>query len=232
MALTDISVARATEREESPPAVPAADRRRGLYASAGKRALDLVVGVPLLLLALPMIGVLAILVLRYSGWPPFHVCERVGRGGRTFRMWKLRTMVPDAGAILDRWLVEDPEIGREFRVDFKLADDPRITSVGRWLRATSLDELPQLWNVVRGDISLVGPRPVVRDELARYGGRACELLSVRPGLTGRWQVSGRNAVGYPRRAEIELSYAESLSFREDVRILARSVLTPFRFDGR
>ena len=130
---------------------------------------------------------------------PIYGHERIGRGGRPFLCWKVRTMVPDAEARLEAILRADPVRADEWARDHKLRDDPRVTWLGRWLRLTSLDEVPQLWNVLRGEMSLVGPRPVTRPELARYGASARHYLAVRPGLTGMWQLDGRNALPYARR---------------------------------
>lgn len=205
--------------------------RRGFYARYGKRALDLALGVPLLLLASLVVLVLALLVLASSGWPPFYRARRVGRGGREFSMWKLRSMVRDADQALARWREENPSLAAEYAQNFKLKDDPRVTRLGRFLRRSSLDELPQLWNVVRGDMSLVGPRPIVAEELKFYRESAGEFLSLRPGMTGLWAVSGRNQVEYPQRTWFELSYCRGYSFLGDLRLLARTALVALRMNG-
>ena len=194
--------------------------QRSLYRRFGKRTVDALLGLTLLLLAAPIILVLALVVGATSGFPPFYAATRVGKDGRPFRMWKLRSMVKDADAVLQRWLDEGTQEGAAYAQDYKLRDDPRVTAVGRILRKTSLDELPQLWNVVRGDMSLVGPRPIVADELEMYGSERDLLLSVRPGVTGLWQVEGRNAIDYPQRAHVELDYVGRVSLLEDVRLLA------------
>jgi lipopolysaccharide/colanic/teichoic acid biosynthesis glycosyltransferase len=177
-----------------------------------KRGLDLVGAVL----------VLAIAVRVDSAGPALFTQQRVGRRGRTFRCYKLRTMCTDAEARLcaDRTLRESYVAnGYKLPVDC----DPRVTRFGRLLRATSLDELPQLWNVLRGDMSLVGPRPVVGAELSHYGAARDLLLSVRPGITGAWAVQGRSSVNYPERADIELAYARSWTVAEDLRILWRTI---------
>jgi lipopolysaccharide/colanic/teichoic acid biosynthesis glycosyltransferase len=174
----------------------------------------------LLALAAPLILVLALLVTATSGFSPFYAATRVGKDGLPFRMWKLRTMVKDADSRLRRWRDEQTQEAIEFDRSFKLRDDPRVTRLGRILRKTSLDELPQLLNVVRGEMSLVGPRPIVVDELCQYGIDQGSLLSVRPGVTGLWQVKGRNAIDYPERTRLELEYIDRLSLLEDVRLLA------------
>ena len=209
----------------------AREARPTLYVRFGKRALDLVIGVPLLVAALPAIVLLAAVVVATSGWPPFYRSRRVGRGGREFGMWKLRTMVRDAEAQIRSWRESDPSLLAEYSHNFKVRDDPRVTAFGRWLRRTSLDELPQLWNVVKGDMSLVGPRPIVADELRHYGREASTLLSVRPGITGMWQLNGRGRISYPERTLLELDCCQSLGLRRDLSMLVRTLTAPFRFDG-
>ncbi len=202
----------------------AADRLSGgLYARLGKRALDVAFGGALLLLALPAVVLLAACLLATSGWPPFYAARRVGKGGREFRRWKLRTMAHDADRRLAVWRSTHPELACAYEANFKLTADPRVTRLGRLLRRFSLDELPQLWNVVRGEMSLVGPRPVTAREVALYGARAPLLLAAAPGMTGRWQVSGRTGVTYPARIELELSYCDGVSLAGDLAILARTL---------
>jgi lipopolysaccharide/colanic/teichoic acid biosynthesis glycosyltransferase len=200
------------------------------YVRAGKRLLDLVIVVPLIVAVSPLVLILSLAVMAFSGWPAFYCSNRMGRDG-AFRMWKLRTMVRDADRILEQWKHARPDLAADYEQDFKLADDPRVTRLGRLLRRTSLDELPQLWNVLRGEMSLVGPRPINRIELAKYGERAPDLLSVRPGLTGRWQVTGRNSITYPERTSVELNYVRELSFAEDCRLLRRTIAALFRSEG-
>lgn len=189
------------------------------YARHSKRLLDLAIGIPLLIAGLPLVLILAVIVVATTGWPAFYRGERLGQGGVPFRIWKLRTMVRSAESHLDHWLQENPSLSDAYFQSFKLRDDPRITRVGAFLRKTSLDELPQLWNVVAGDMSLVGPRPIVRAELSHYGDSAAALLYVRPGLTGAWQVGGRNDIEYPERTWVELDYVATLSFLNDMQIL-------------
>ena len=202
------------------------------YRRYGKRALDLALGVPLLILAIPVIVLAALAVLVTSGWPVLYSAKRVGRDGRLFRMWKIRTMVRDAEEVLARWSEAHPELAAEYEAVYKLKEDPRITPLGRFLRASSLDELPQLWSVVVGTMSLVGPRPITEAEVRRYGEHAGTFLAFRPGVSGRWQlVEARNAVSYPDRIRMELEYCRSAGLRGDLRILVRTLAAPFRFDG-
>ena len=158
---------------------------------------------------------------------------RIGQDGRPFRIWKLRTMVPNADVLVEHWRQTGIQEGIIYFESYKLERDPRVTPIGRFLRKTSIDELPQLWNVLRGDMSLVGPRPIVADELEKYGDDRHVLLSTRPGLTGLWQVSGRNAVKYPERCELELGYVDNLSLKQDVFVLLKTVpVLLFRPNGR
>jgi lipopolysaccharide/colanic/teichoic acid biosynthesis glycosyltransferase len=199
-------------------AVASTDRLRRL----AKRALDVSVAALGLTLALPLVAVAALAIRLESAGSPFFGHQRVGRGGRRFFCWKLRTMSQDAEARLQ---VDAALMDAYQRNDFKLPDDrdPRVTRVGRLLRKSSIDEIPQLWNVLIGEMSLVGPRPLVPDELRHFQGHVLALLAARPGLTGAWAVSGRHSVGYPKRAEIELRYVRRLSIRQDLSILVRTV---------
>lgn len=187
-----------------------------------------------LLIALsPLIAGLAVAVLVTSGRPVFYGGVRMGKDGRPFRMWKLRTMVPNAEALIEYWKQKGTEEGIVYLQSYKLQRDPRITPLGRFLRKTSLDELPQLWNVLKGDMSIVGPRPIVEGELEeKYGEKRDVFLSVRPGITGLWQVSGRNQIDYPERANLELSYVLNLSALYDASILLRTVPVLLRLNGR
>ena len=194
-----------------------------LYGRFGKRAFDIIGSLVLLCLLAPVILVLAMAVAVTSGFPVFYAGVRMGKDGRPFKMWKLRTMVPDAEALIEYWKQKGTEEGLVYIQSYKLRKDPRITHMGQFLRKTSLDELPQLWNVLRGDMSLVGPRPIVEGELEKYGEDRHIFLSVRPGVTGLWQVSGRNDIDYPHRAYLELAYAWSLSWRKDAALLLRTV---------
>lgn len=182
------------------------------------------------LLALLMLVAFAPLFLyiayavRRTGPGVFFGHPRIGKNGRVFTCYKFRTMVPNAEAMLEKILEADPARRAEWEADFKLRRDPRITRIGRFLRKTSLDELPQLWNVVRGDMNLVGPRPIVSGELAKYGEHVRYYLDCKPGLTGLWQVSGRNDTSYARRVLLDSWYARNRSFRLDLSILLRTVL--------
>ncbi|MGR3497402.1 MAG: sugar transferase [Limimaricola soesokkakensis] len=192
------------------------------YNRFAKRLLDLVLVAILLVPLLPVIGTLYLLVRREGG-PGFFGHERVGRNGVTFKCWKIRTMVPDAEARLAALLASDPEARAEWERDHKLRDDPRVTRLGALLRKTSLDELPQIWNVLKGEMSLIGPRPVTEAELSRYGHQSWVYLSLRPGVTGLWQVSGRNDIAYDERVALDARYLERLSMPLDLKILFQTV---------
>lgn len=196
--------------------------RSGFYARHGKRVVD-VIGASVLLVAfLPLMIVIAAIMCLKRG-PLLFGHVRVGRGGAEFPCLKFRTMVVDAEERLQALLARDPVARRQWQVSRKLDDDPRITAAGRFLRRSSLDELPQLINVLRGEMSLVGPRPVTRAELERYGEAEASYLALRPGLTGLWQVSGRNDVSYASRVALDDSYARSFSFRGDLMLLFQTV---------
>lgn len=202
-----------------------------LYRRLGKRTLDAVVSVLLLATLLPLILILAALVVVEGGRPFFgHV--RVGREGQPFRCWKIRTMVPDAEERLARLLANDPVAAAEWARDQKLAQDPRVTPLGDFLRRSSLDELPQFWNVIKGEMSLVGPRPVTTAELERYGDGAEDYMRVRPGVTGPWQVSGRNEISYSERVRLDRDYVRGLSLAGDLRILLETVRVVIARTGR
>ena len=195
-----------------------------------KRAVDICGASTLLVVLFPLLITIAAVVMSDRGNAVFGH-PRVGRGGRTFKCLKYRSMVTNADEVLNKLLASDPQARDEWNRDFKLKNDIRITSVGRVLRKTSLDELPQLWNVLRGDMSLVGPRPVVQKEIARYGSDAGYYLSLRPGMTGLWQVSGRNNVDYATRVGLDVSYAMNRSFKLDFLILLRTFKVVFERDG-
>ncbi|MEY1557810.1 sugar transferase [Yoonia sp. R2331] len=200
---------------------PVRASRSSLYARHFKRPFDIALSIVLIPLIGPLVAVLWLLV-RCDGGSGFYGHPRVGRNGRMFRCWKLRSMVPQAEKCLAEYLVQNPDARAEWELSHKLKFDPRITWLGRILRKTSLDELPQIWNVLRGEMSFVGPRPVTNEELARYGSNAWAYGQATPGVTGLWQVSGRNAVTYQRRVALDVRYVENMSFAQDLRILAKT----------
>lgn len=170
-------------------------------------------------------------LVRKTGKQVFFGHERIGRGGKPFKCYKFRSMVPDAEKVLEELLRNDPAAREEWAREFKLKNDPRITSVGAFLRKTSLDELPQLWNVLKGEMSLVGPRPVVAEEIERYGQQAQHYMQARPGMTGLWQVSGRNDIDYDSRVYLDTWYVKNWSLWSDIVILLRTVRVVLGRDG-
>lgn len=202
--------------------------RPGLYRSGLKRGVDLLLVCLSAPVSLVVVLILA-LAVRLQGGKPFYSQDRVGQGGRIFRLWKLRTMVPDADARLEAHLAATPAARAEWDHCQKLKDDPRITPLGRILRKTSLDELPQLWNVFLGDMSLVGPRPMMPCQEQLYPGEA--YYEMRPGITGPWQVSARNETGFAERARYDADYLARMSFLTDLRLLAATVRVVLRSTG-
>lgn len=200
----------------------------GVYSHFGKRILDIVLVLLAAPIVLPLIAGLA-LWIRLQGYAPFYVQDRVGKGGRTFRLWKLQTMVPDADAALEAYLAANPEARREWNTRQKLAQDPRILPCGRFLRASSLDELPQLWNVLIGDMSLIGPRPMMPSQVRLYPGRA--YYALRPGISGLWQVSQRNECSFEGRAAYDTEYFHRISLGTDLGVLLRTVSVVLRRTG-
>lgn len=205
-------------------------RRVRRYHDGAKRWLDVGLILAFGPLLVPVVAVLWGMI-RLQGGPGFYGHPRLGRDGRVFRCWKLRTMVPDAQARLSAHLRADPAAAREWAMSYKLARDPRVTPLGRFLRASSLDELPQLWNVLRGEMSLVGPRPVTAAELNEYAGVEWAYLNFRPGLTGPWQVSGRNTLDYRTRVRLDAAYQLEMGLRKDLGILLRTLPAMWRYRG-
>lgn len=195
------------------------------------RALDVVGSLALILLLAPLMITIALLVLVTDAGPIIFGHRRLGRDGRVFRCFKFRSMVADAETRLSKLLAVDSAARAEWHRDHKLKNDPRITPIGAFLRRSSLDELPQLFNVLIGDMSLVGPRPIVDAERSRYGRYFGIYCQVRPGLTGLWQISGRNDVSYRRRVALDVAYARSQSFALNVKILLMTVPSVVRAQG-
>ena len=211
--------------------VPSGLDGRGSGARLTKRALDVTVALTALIVFGALFALIALAVLVSQGRPIFIRHQRIGRGGASFPCLKFRTMVRDADAALVRHLAADPGAMLEWRATQKLRRDPRVTALGRVLRETSLDELPQLVNIVRGEMSLVGPRPIVTAEIAHYGGAFADYRSVRPGLTGLWQCSGRNDLGYEQRVMLDRQYVRTWSLWLDLAILLRTVPAVLRSRG-
>jgi lipopolysaccharide/colanic/teichoic acid biosynthesis glycosyltransferase len=192
----------------------------GVFA---KRLFDIVFSLLVLVFFSPIYLILAALVAISSPGPIFYFQQRVGKDFKPFYCIKFRTMVNDADEKLEAMIANSPELQEEFNNNFKLKQDPRITNIGKFLRLTSLDEFPQFWNVLMGDMSVVGPRPLVPEELSKYGHRINTVLKIKPGITGLWQVSGRNDIPYPRRIQIDVYYATSHNSLLDLWIVIKTL---------
>lgn len=187
-----------------------------------KRVFDVCASVLLMILLIPLVLLIALLIKLDSKGSVLYAHERMGKNCVPFRMYKFRTMRSDADKLKSSFTREQRE---EWAKNYKLENDPRVTRIGKLLRKTSLDELPQLWNVLRGEMSLIGPRPVVRQELLMYyGDKQAKLLSMRPGITGYWQAYARNECGYPKRVDMEMYYVDHAGIALDVRILFATVV--------
>lgn len=195
-----------------------------------KRTFDIVASGLALLMLSPLLLYIGWKVSR-DGGSPIYGHERVGQHGRLFKCLKFRSMIINSQQVLQELLDRDPEAQAEWEKDFKLKNDPRITPIGNFIRKTSLDELPQLWNVFRGEMSLVGPRPVVTEELERYGKDAEYYLLAKPGISGLWQVSGRNDIDYATRVYLDGWYVKNWSLWYDIAILFKTVGVVLRRDG-
>jgi lipopolysaccharide/colanic/teichoic acid biosynthesis glycosyltransferase len=223
---TDVTVP-FTDFLHSAPAISVAP----LYEKIGKRALDLTLVLATLPVALPVLALL-LTATWFEGGRPIYVQRRIGRRGREFRFWKIRTMVPDADVALRDLLARDAAAAQEWHQHQKLKRDPRVTRLGRFLRRTSLDELPQILNVLNGTMSLVGPRPFTPEQQQLYaGGHAAAYYSLRPGLTGLWQVSRRHEGAFGERAMFDASYRAGLSLGQDLVILWRTLGVVFKAKG-
>jgi lipopolysaccharide/colanic/teichoic acid biosynthesis glycosyltransferase len=210
------------------PTCRVADAPIWAYRRLGKRVFDVVAVLMSLPFALVIVGGM-VACIALSGSRPFYTQDRVGRNGVLYRLWKLRTMVVDADHRLHQHLAADPTARLEWDSTQKLRHDPRITPIGRFLRAASLDELPQLWNVLRGDMSLIGPRPMMPCQIPLYPGTA--YYHLRPGISGSWQVSARNESTFAARAVFDADYDRKLSLREDLRIFVATIWVVLRRTG-
>jgi lipopolysaccharide/colanic/teichoic acid biosynthesis glycosyltransferase len=197
--------------------------RNALETDFAKRLFDIVFSLSVLILFSPVYLLLALIIALSSSGPVFYVQERVGKDFKRFGCIKFRTMVRNADELLVDLMSTSPQMREEFETNFKLKSDPRITPIGRFLRITSLDEFPQFWNVLVGDMSVVGPRPLVVEELPKYGTHIDKVLTIRPGITGLWQVSGRNDIPYPQRIRIDVYYASCHNFLLDLWIIVKTI---------
>ena len=188
-----------------------------------KRIFDIVFALFVLTIFSPVYLILMVLVAINSRGPIFYVQQRIGKNHQPFNCIKFRTMVDNADRMLDTIIEDSEQMREEFQDSFKLKQDPRITKIGKFLRLTSLDEFPQFWNVLKGEMSVVGPRPLVPEELPRYGRKINTVLQIKPGITGLWQVSGRNDIPYPRRVQIDVYYATSHDLLLDLWIVYKTI---------
>ena len=191
--------------------------------TGAKRILDIVLASAALVFVFPLLLTVGVLIRLQDGGRALYVQKRYGRNGRTFSCYKLRSMVLDSDARLQDILKRDPIARAEWEQSQKLTHDPRITPLGHFIRKTSIDELPQLINIIRGEMSLVGPRPIVENEIAKYGEFYRDYCSVRPGLTGLWQVEGRSDTSYEERVQLDVKYARTRNFTGDIMIMLRTV---------
>lgn len=216
---------------DNPRSEQAAAGSASFYQNRGKRVFDVVVSSILLVLVAPLLMVLFSLVALDGGKPVF-AHRRVGQRGRAFPCLKVRSMRHGAESELKAILASDPEAAKEWAEGHKLAKDPRVTAVGKFLRKSSLDELPQLLNVLRGEMSIVGPRPITFDELGKYGASASAYLALKPGLTGPWQVEGRNDLTYDERVALDAGYGQTMGLMRDVTIIFKTGLSVLKLTGK
>lgn len=193
-----------------------------------KRGIDVILSTIALVVLSPVFLILAILIKLDSKGPVFFLHTRIGKNGKNIKIYKFRTMVTNAEELIKEFT---PEQMKEYKENYKLTNDPRITKIGKFLRKTSLDELPQLINIIKGDLSIIGPRPVVKDELEKYGENMAKFLSVTPGLTGNWAANGRNNTTYEERMKLELEYVDNISFKTDVKIFFQTIFAVIKKEG-
>ena len=205
---------------------------RKFITSVIKRIIDLIGAFFVVILLIPLTGIVAIInfIFKEDG-PIFYSQERIGKNGEHFKLYKFRSMVVDADKKLEKILAENEDLRKEFEETRKLQNDPRITRVGKFLRKTSLDEFPQFISVLNGDMSLVGPRPVVDGEIELFGEHKKEVLSVKPGITGYWAANGRSNTSYPERVEMETYYANNVSILLDIKIILKTIIAVVKKEG-
>lgn len=193
-----------------------------------KRVIDVILASVALILLSPLFAIIAIAIKIDSKGPVFFAHKRIGKNGKIIKLYKFRSMVINAEELIKSFTTEQM---REYKENYKLTNDPRITKVGKFLRKTSLDELPQLINIINGDLSIIGPRPVVADELEKYGVNKDKFLSVTPGLTGYWAANGRSNTTYEQRMEMELYYIDNLSLKMDIKVFFKTILSVLKKEG-
>jgi len=197
-------------------------RRAFIIYKINKNLFDLLFSFLFLIVCLPLFIIISLLIKLSSRGPIFFLQKRIGKNNIPFKCIKFRTMHPEAKDILENLLVKDNKLKIEFEKTHKIKNDPRITTIGKILRKTSLDELPQFINVLKNEMSIVGPRPIVKQEKKKYGKNLKKVLSIKPGITGLWQVSGRNNLTYKKRVALDINYVENYNFLLDIKILIRT----------
>lgn len=193
-----------------------------------KRVIDVILASVALILLSPLFAIIAIAIKIDSKGPVFFAHKRIGKNGKIIKLYKFRSMVINAEELIKSFT---PEQMKEYKENYKLTNDPRITKVGKFLRKTSLDELPQLINIINGDLSIIGPRSVIADELEKYGTNKDKFLSVTPGLTGYWAANGRSNTTYEQRMEMELYYIDNLSLKMDIKVFFKTILSVVKKEG-
>lgn len=225
--LISVKALQALMRRGFPPSVASRKyqktRWQALDGNFAKRSFDILFSLFVLVFFSPLYLVLSLLIAISSPGPIFYVQQRVGKKHQLFGCIKFRTMVHNADEVLANMIATSPQTRAEFEDNFKLKDDPRITWMGKFLRLTSLDEFPQFWNVLMGDMSVVGPRPLIPEELYKYGNRIDKVLTIRPGITGLWQVSGRNDIPYPQRVQMDVYYVNARNWLMDLWIVIKTI---------
>ena len=187
-----------------------------------KTIFDLIFALIILIIGFPIFIFIALLIKLSSRGPIFFLQERIGKNNKTFNCIKFRTMHPEAEDILENLITNNEKLRKEFEESHKLKNDPRITNIGKFLRKTSLDEIPQFLNVIKMEMSIIGPRPIVKNEIQKYGESYNKVISIKPGITGLWQVSGRNNLSYKRRVNLDCLYVDNMRLIIDLRIIIRT----------
>lgn len=193
-----------------------------------KRGMDIILSLIALIILMPIFVIIAILIKLDSKGPVFFRHKRIGKNGNEIKIYKFRSMVPEAEDLIKTFT---PEQMNEYKENYKLQNDPRVTRIGRILRKTSLDELPQIINILKGDLSIIGPRPVIESELEKYGRNKYKFLSITPGLTGYWQANGRSTTTYEERMKMELYYIDNMSIKTDIKIFFKTIISVLKKEG-
>jgi len=193
-----------------------------------KRGMDIILSSVGLIVLLPVFAIIGLAIKIESKGSVFFKHTRIGQNGKIIKIYKFRSMVQNAEDLIKKFT---PEQMKEYKENYKLTDDPRITKIGKFLRKTSLDELPQLINIIKGELSIIGPRPVIQEELEKYGENAKKFLSVTPGLTGYWAANGRSDTTYEQRMEMELFYVDNLSLKLDIQVFFKTILSVIKREG-